>query len=77
MSGLEFVLVMTLGIVYIACIVTVCYLTFLKGYWVLGLIGFLLPILWLIGAVLPAKAGSRYEVREARKNELMIERMTR
>ena len=30
-------------------------MTFRKGHWVLGLIGFILPILWLIGAVLPDK----------------------
>ena len=53
------------------------YLTFLKGYWLLGLLGFLLPILWLIGAVLPAKHGSRYEIRAARRTELMMEQMTR
>jgi len=70
-------MLMTLGIVYITCIITVCYYTFLKGYWLLGLLGFLLPILWLIGAILPAKHGSRYEVREARRNELMLEQMTR
>jgi len=77
MTGLEYFLVITLGVVYITCLFTVCYLTFIKGYWVLGLIGLFLPIVWLIGAVLPAKRGSRYEVREARKTELMIEQMTR
>jgi hypothetical protein len=77
MSGLEYFLLFTLVAVYITCVVTVCYLTFIKGYWLLGLLGFLLPIVWLIGAVLPPKPGSRYEVREARRNELMIERMTR
>ena len=40
---------------YVFCIVTVCVLTFQKGRWVMGVLGIFLPILWLIGAVLPAK----------------------
>ena len=47
-----------LGVVYLVLVVTVAIMTFRKGHWVLGLIGFLIPILWLIGAVLPAKHGS-------------------
>jgi hypothetical protein len=31
----------------------VAIMTFRKGHWVLGLIGFIFPILWLIGAILP------------------------
>jgi len=49
---------------YVFCIVTVCVLTFQKGRWVMGVIGIILPILWLIGAVLPAKKGSRYELAQ-------------
>jgi hypothetical protein len=48
--------------VYITCLFTVCGLTFSKGYTVLGIVGIFLPFLWLIGAILPAKAGSRYEI---------------
>lgn len=49
---------------YIMCLFTVCALTFKKGYTVLGIVGIFLPFLWLIGAVLPAKPGSRYEVAQ-------------
>lgn len=47
---------------YITCLFTVCSLTFQKGYTVLGVVGIFLPFLWLIGAILPAKPGSRLDV---------------
>ena len=55
MSGLDWAFTFTLGVLYIALLFTVCVLTFRKGHWVLGLIGFFIPILWLIGAVLPSR----------------------
>jgi hypothetical protein len=60
MTVLEWVLWTVLATIYIVCLFTVCALTFRKGYLVLGIVGIFLPILWLIGAVLPAKRGSRY-----------------
>jgi hypothetical protein len=51
-------------ILYLFCLFTVCFLTFKKGYIVLGIIGIFLPFLWLIGALLPAKAGSSYEMQQ-------------
>jgi hypothetical protein len=53
MSGLDWGLTFTLGILYIALLFTVAVVTFRKGHWVMGLIGFFFPILWLIGAVIP------------------------
>ena len=46
-----------LGIIYLVLLFTLAVMTFRKGHWVLGLIGFIFPILWLIGAVLPDKHG--------------------
>lgn len=43
------------GAIYLVLIFTICILTFRKGHWVLGLIGFAFPIVWLIGAILPAR----------------------
>jgi hypothetical protein len=43
----------TLGIIYLVLLVVFAILCFRKGHWVLGLIGFIFPILWIIGAVLP------------------------
>jgi hypothetical protein len=58
------VLSITLLSIYLACIFTVCSLTFQKGYRLLGWIGIFFPILWLIGAVLPPKEGSQFALRQ-------------
>ena len=47
---------------YIVCLFTVCGLTFSKGHTVLGIVGIFIPFLWLIGAILPAKPGSRFDI---------------
>ena len=48
-----------LAVIYLVLLFTVAVMTFRKGHWVLGLIGFIFPILWLIGAVLPDKRRHR------------------
>ena len=55
MSGSEVGLSIGLGILYLVLLFTVMVMTFRKGHWVLGIIGFFIPITWLIGAILPAK----------------------
>jgi hypothetical protein len=40
-------------------------LTFKKGHTLLGILGIFLPFLWLIGAILPAKPGSRFAAEQA------------
>jgi len=50
---------------YLVALFTVCSLTFQKGHMVLGIVGIFLPFLWLIGAILPPKAGSRYALQHA------------
>jgi uncharacterized membrane protein len=52
MSGIGWAL---MGIVYLVLVCTLCLLSFRKGHWVIGLIGFIFPILWLVGAILPAR----------------------
>ncbi len=44
-----------LSVIYVVLVLTLGILSFRKGHWVLGLIGFAFPILWLIGALLPAR----------------------
>jgi hypothetical protein len=34
-------------------------MTFRKGHWVLGIIGFIFPFLWLIGAIMPSRRAYR------------------
>ncbi len=44
-----------LGILYLILLFTVAIMSFRKGHWVLGLIGFIFPILWFVGAILPSR----------------------
>jgi len=44
-----------LGILYLVLLFTVALMSFRKGHWVLGLIGFIFPILWFVGAILPSR----------------------
>jgi hypothetical protein len=45
----------SLGIIYLVLLFTIAVISFRKGHWVLGLIGFLFPLLWLAGALLPRR----------------------
>ncbi len=65
MSALDWALTFTLGILYFFLLFTVCFMTFRKGHILLGILGIFLPFLWLIGAILPPKRGSRYEAEQA------------
>ncbi len=47
---------------YFMCLFTVCSITFRRGYTFLGIMGIFLPILWVIGAFLPAKPGSQEDI---------------
>jgi hypothetical protein len=53
MSGVG--LAILLSAIYVVLIITLALLCFRKGHWVLGLIGFIFPLLWLIGAILPSR----------------------
>jgi hypothetical protein len=47
-------LAILLSAIYVVLVITLALLCFRKGHWVLGLIGFIFPPLWLIGAILPS-----------------------
>ena len=49
-----------LGILYLVLLVTLGVMSFRKGHWVMGLIGFAFPLFWLIGAMMQPRqaAGS-------------------
>lgn len=64
MSGTETFLWIILAGFYISCLFTVCILTFRKGHTVLGIVGIIFPVLWLVGAFIPAKKGSRFDVEQ-------------
>ncbi len=66
MTGMEWILWITLASFYLVCLFTVCAITFRKGHVALGILGIFLPFLWLIGAILPPRPGSSYEVQKTR-----------
>ena len=51
----ELGLAILLSAIYVVLIITLALLCFRKGHWVLGLIGFIFPVLWLIGVLLPSR----------------------
>lgn len=65
MSVLDWILTSALMILYLFALFTVCFMTFQKGHYVLGIVGIFLPFLWLIGAIIPAKPGSRYAIQQS------------
>ena len=50
----------TLGIIYLVLLFTLAVLSFRKGHWILGLVGFIFPFLWIVGALLPQKRHRRH-----------------
>ena len=76
MTILDWIFASLLFTVYLVCLFTVCLLTFRKGYVALGIIGIFIPFLWLIGAVIPAKPGSRYEIEEGMRMQAYGQDMT-
>ena len=76
-TPLEAFLSFSLFVLYIVCLFTVCMLTFKKGHTVLGIVGIFFPILWLIGAIIPAKRGSRYDVEQSMRRQAEIAEMSR
>jgi hypothetical protein len=57
MSGTAWAI--SMSILYLVLVLTIALLSFRKGHWVLGLLGFVFPILWLIGAIMPARRAYR------------------
>ena len=77
MEWWEWLLWIVLFTFYIFCLFTVCALTFQKGRTWLGIIGIFIPFLWLIGAILPAKPGSRYDIAQQMRYRAEYGQMTR
>jgi len=71
MSALDWIFTSFFFVLYFFLLFTVCVMTFQKGHYVLGIIGIFVPFLWLIGAILPARRGSRYQMAEAMRYQAM------
>ena len=57
-----------LGIIYVFLLLFLGVRTFQNRRWVLFGLGFLLPVLWIIGGVLPPKGMSRVDAAYARRD---------
>jgi hypothetical protein len=44
-----------LAILYVVLLVTLGILTIRKGHWVMFIVGLVLPLFWIIGALMPPK----------------------
>jgi hypothetical protein len=51
-------------------------LTFQKGHTLLGIIGIFVPFLWLIGAILPAKPGSRWDIAQQMRTREQVQQFS-
>jgi hypothetical protein len=75
-TPMEAFLSFSLMMLYFTCLFTVCLMTFRKGHTLLGILGIFMPLLWLIGACLPAKEGSRAWVDEGMRRQAYVERVS-
>ena len=44
-----------LGILYVVLLITLGIISIRKGHWIMFILGFFVPLFWLIGALLPAR----------------------
>jgi hypothetical protein len=63
MSGLDWFFTVFFMALYLVLLFTLAVVTFRKGHWVIGIIGIFIPLLWIVGAVLPARRGTAYSMR--------------
>ena len=73
MSALDWIFTSFFFVLYFFLLFTVCVMTFQKGHYVLGIVGIFVPFLWLIGAILPARRGSRYQMAEEMRYQAMAQ----
>jgi hypothetical protein len=58
-----------LGILYVFLLVFLGVRTFQNRHLVLFIVGFFIPLLWIVGAILPPKGMSRVDELYARRDE--------
>ena len=67
MSNTEILIASGLGAIYIALLLTLAVTTYRKGHIWLFAIGFVIPVLWLVGALLKSKPGSKAARQESER----------
>ena len=60
MTALEYTLIAGLGVIYLSLMSTMAVVTYRKGHIALFIVGFIFPILWLLGAMIAPKPGTNY-----------------
>ena len=58
-----------LAIIYLALLLVLGVRTVKGGHWLLFVLGFFVPLLWIVGGVLPPKGMSRVDGLYARRDE--------
>lgn len=58
-----------LGIIYVVLLVVLGVKTIRNGHWVLFIVGFFIPLVWIIGAVLPPAGMSRVDALYAERDQ--------
>jgi hypothetical protein len=57
-----------LGIIYVFLLLFLGVKTIKNGHWILFIIGFIIPLVWIIGGMLPPKGMSRMDELYARRD---------
>jgi hypothetical protein len=57
-----------LGIIYVFLLVFLGIKTIKNGHWILFIIGFILPVLWIIGGIIPPKGMSKVDALYAQRD---------
>ena len=60
MTALEYTLIAGLGVIYLSLMFTMAVVTYRKGHVALFIVGFIFPVLWLLGAMIAPKPGTNY-----------------
>ena len=56
-----------LGIIYLFLLIFLGVRTIKNGHWILFILGFFIPLVWILGGLLPPKGMSRMDARYARR----------
>ena len=57
-----------LGIIYLALLIVLGLRTIKNGHWIIFIVGFIIPLAWIIGGMLPPKGMSRMDELYARRD---------
>lgn len=57
-----------LGIIYVFLLVFLGIKTIKNGHWIMFILGFILPVFWIIGGILPPKGMSKVDALYAQRD---------